>query len=122
MNYESIIEEFLSNFPEFQEKAMKESKWWNGETRLVHVFFGYVLIPFLKKELICKDNSLIIERIFQFLEKMALSSDEGVKEILGVTILESLGDDRTILEKARRKMGDNTIKISREIEKGLGRE
>ncbi len=122
MKYDNLITEFIVEFPELKERADKESKWWNEEVPLVHVFFGDVLAPFLKTELISLENPRLLNRIFQFLEKMAVSYDEGVQEVLGVTILEWLGDDKKRLEIARKMMGPNTLKMSLEIESGLGRE
>jgi hypothetical protein len=122
MNYDNLIQCFLETFPEFKEVATKESKWWDEEIPLVHIFFIYVLNPYLEKEFKNTENPVLLEKIFRFLEKMAISDDEGVQEVLGVTILERLGDDKKILEMAREKMGPNTLKMSHEIEKGWGRE
>jgi hypothetical protein len=64
----------------------------------------------------------LLKRIFDFFERMALSPDNMVPELLTMETLEYLGDDKTILKKARKLMGRETLKLSHEIEKFWGRE
>lgn len=126
LTYQNIIELFLKDFPEFRDKAEEDKVFWQeeeDEKPLIHVFFGDILNPFLVNEALIKtDDTALIKRLFQFMEKMSVSKDVKVQEVLGVTILEGLGDDRKILKKARKFMRPETLKMSHEIEKGLGRE
>jgi hypothetical protein len=81
------------------------------------VFFGVVLSSFLVEEgLVKRDNSALLKRIFTFMERMAISKDERVQEVLGVTILERLYGEKKILKRARKIMLPETLKMSYEIE------
>jgi len=122
MIFNTVIKELMSNFPEFEEVAENEFEYWRQESPPPHVFFANVLDTYLVKEMADIKNVKLVEQIFDFLEKMAISEDEKVQEILGVTILEYLGNDKRILKKARTFMRPHTLKMSYEIEKGLGRE
>jgi hypothetical protein len=123
MNYQSIIEEFINKFPEIEEESQKElSKKWHEEQQLPDVFFGNVLNLILVKELKTMKNYKLLDRLFNFLELMAISGDESIKGILTATILEYLGDDKQILKKARSLMGKETLRLSHEVEKSWGRE
>jgi hypothetical protein len=123
MNIDTLITDFIIQFPELEVAAKKELKRWEGEEEVPHdVFFGYILNPFLEKELVSGKNKSFLQRIFSFLEVIALSQDERVRWVLSTTILEKLGDDKKILQKARSLMGSNTLRMSHEVEKYLGRE
>lgn len=86
------------------------------------VFFGDVLNPFLLEELSTMRNRELLQRIFNFLESMAVSGDKEVGWVLTASILERLGDDKIILERARSLMEPETLKLSHEVEKSWSRE
>jgi hypothetical protein len=56
-----------------------------------------------------------------FMERMATSPDESLRNALQVSVLEELGDDRARLQKARLAMRPATLALSREIERFWGR-
>jgi hypothetical protein len=117
LNKDNLAELFINEFTEFK-PLLKEHIEYNEEL-LPHVFFGECndyFIQFLKK-----DKTEELERLFDFLERMATEGDDYVKELLSVTILERLGDDRKILNSAYKYMCNETRKASDEIEKFLGR-
>ncbi|RXJ04372.1 hypothetical protein DS745_03025 [Anaerobacillus alkaliphilus] len=120
MNREKLTEYFLKNFPEY-EATLKEHLDDYGEL-LAHVFYGDTicvkLIELLKDD---TDNEEEIKKIFLLLEKMAVEGDIDVKEVLQVSILEVLGDDKDLLEKSYKYMGDKTNIASDEIERFWGR-
>ena len=78
----------------------------------------FVFNPFFKEALALKRKDVsLIKRIFEFLEEIAQSSDIEIKNILGVTILESLSP--TQLELAKKYMRPQTKKILIELENYL---
>lgn len=117
MTYESLIKEFIGTFPELKDKAEEEAKWWDGEIQLVHVFFSTVLNRFLVKELTSLENPKILARVFNFLESMAVSEDEGVQEVLVVTTLEYLSNYEVAVKNAKPLMLPNTRKLYDAMEK-----
>jgi hypothetical protein len=129
LTYENIIDQFLKEFPEFKQKAEDEKEWWypehdedENDEPLVVIFFANVLNQFLVEALRTLDDPELLIRIFNFFERMALSPDELIPGILQAETLEYLGDDKLILERARKFMGAQTLKLSHEIEKNWGRE
>jgi hypothetical protein len=121
MNYEMLNDMLIQNVPELKQAYLKELEWWDGEQPGAHNIFGDVLNPYLIERLDQMDDEKVLKRVFNFLESMALSEDEKVKEVLTCTVLERLGDDTKILERAEAFMGENTKKLSQDVEKGLGR-
>ncbi|WP_422121654.1 DUF7674 family protein [Peribacillus frigoritolerans] len=60
-----------------------------------------------------------LEKLFSFFERMETEGDDYVSELLSVTILKRIGDDKKILNKTYKYMGKETRKDSNEIEKFL---
>jgi hypothetical protein len=119
MNYNNIVDKLLDALPEVKPMYEKELDWW--DEILPHIVFGDVFNQFLFSLLRedCPKDTLI--RVFLFLEKMAVCPDKNVQGVLGVSVLEQLGDDPILLERSTKYMGEATKKISDEIEEGLGR-
>ncbi|MDQ0087494.1 hypothetical protein J2T12_000888 [Paenibacillus anaericanus] len=120
MEYNNVVQIMLEAIPEITPMYEKELDWW--DEILPHIVFGDVLSPYIITLLRESNPEQTLEKVFDFLEQMAISSDERVQEVLAVTVLEQLGDDPLILEKARQYMGCETKKMSVEIEKGWGRQ
>jgi hypothetical protein len=117
LNKDNIAERFVNEFPEFKPLFEEHIQYNDGEL-LPHVFFGECndyFIKFLETE-VTKE----LEKLFDFFERMA-KGDEYVQELLSVTILERLGDNKEILNTAYKYMGKETRKASNEIEKFWGR-
>jgi len=90
-----------------------------NEELLPHVFFGECTGIFI--DYINEDNSQVLQKLFRVFEIMATQGNDDVVNILCVTILERLGDDRKVLNTSRKYMGKETRKLSDETEKGWGR-
>jgi hypothetical protein len=119
-NKESIVQSFVELFPEFKDN-LKDHIDYNDEI-LPHVFFGDEVNPVLVK--LIKDNTDInkLVRIFNFLEEsMFNNADMSVRQILSTTILARLGDEPELLKTSFGYMGENTKKLSGEIELFLER-
>ncbi|KIL74843.1 hypothetical protein [Bacillus badius] len=121
LNSNNIIEVFLEAVPEIKDIYKDEMEFWEGEFPGLHNIFGDVLNPFLLEQLKTEENSVLLQRIFDFLEKMATSIDSDIDNVLVVTILARIGDDIGWLKKAVKYMGSNTLKKSYQFEKELGR-
>ena len=118
MEYKDLAIHFTDVFEEYK-PILQEHIEYNGEI-LNHVLFGECNDYFI--ELIGKDKDVHkIQKLFVFLELMATSGDNDVKELLSVTILARLGDSKKLLKTAYKYMGTETRKASIEIEISLGR-
>ena len=125
MKYETLIETIIENIPEIQERANEESRWWqpvDNEEPLVYIFMGNIINPFLIDLLDKMEDQNLIDRVFELFEIMAKSDDNRIRDVLSAGVLEVLGDDPKILEKARSFMRTNTLLLSHETEMSWGRE
>lgn len=117
MDKDNLAVQFANEFTEFK-PLLEEHIEYNGEL-LPHVFFGECNEYFI--QLLEKEKTDKLEKLFNFFERMATKGDDYVKELLIVTILERLGDDKKILNTTYKYMGKETRKVSDEIEKFWGR-
>jgi len=108
-----LIDEFNDLKPVLQEHIEF------NEELLPHVYFGECNEFFINY--INEDKPQVLQRLFSVFEIMATQGNDDVVNILCVTILERLGDDRKVLNTARKYMGKETRELSDETEKGWGR-
>ena len=92
---------------------------WSSETAknsydLPYIIFGLVFVPFIKENILNNNQEEII-RIFDFLEDMACSQDENVRDLLQVGILEALWEDANIFHRAVKNMHNKTLEINQSI-------
>ena len=120
MDKDSFMAEFLNYFPEY--KVDVEQHLIDYGELLLHVFIGDTLnekmIVLLNDEIKYKSD---LKKMFQLLEDMASEGNPDIKELLSVTILERLGDDKILLKKSYKYMGEKTKKASCSIENFWGR-
>ncbi|MDF2066516.1 hypothetical protein [Bacillus sp. Cr_A10] len=118
MKYKDLAIHFTDEFEEYKRDLQEHIEFY--EEILNHVFFGECNNYFI--ELIGKEKDIPrIKELFDFLELMATSGDDEVKELLSVTILARLGDSKEILKTSYKYMGSETRKASNEIEMFWGR-
>lgn len=118
MEYKNLAAHFTGEFEEYK-RYLQEHIEFNGEI-LNHVFFGECSNYFI--ELIGKERDIPkLKELFNYLELMATSVDDEVKELLSVTILAQIGDSKEILKKSYKYMSSETMKASNEIERFWGR-
>ena len=75
----------------------------------------------LEKLLKTNEKQEKIRRYIDFVEDMYANGDDDVQNIVGVTILECLGDDETVLRSAFSYFSEELMLASQSIEKGWGR-
>jgi len=119
MNVEECALQFIEEFPEYN-KAYHEHMNDYGKV-LGHVFFGDAINETLTVLLKKNEDINTIQRYINFINYMYKIGDDAVKNIVIVTILEYLGDDKQVLSNAYNLLDDDIIKESIENEKSLGR-
>jgi hypothetical protein len=92
-----------------------------GDEPGLHIVVGDVLGPYVVGTVGSGDGDRL-KAVCAFMERMATSPDERLRNALTVSVLERLGDDREQLEQARLAMGPETLSLSHEIERFWGRE
>jgi len=110
--YETIYESLLERFPEFREQYDHEMDVVDCYKPGPHVLYGNVLNHYVTELLRANKDSKMILRIFDFYEEMAQSEDEEVNNLLQVTLLEYLWDEKEIYRKALDYMLPATRRVN----------
>lgn len=116
-------EEFLRRMLDFlpsANDAYRKSIEDYGEV-LETVIIEDIFIPEIIKLLSEERNSNLLESIFEYFEEVSNDEDVHLKNIFSSTVLEILGNDRSILETARKYMGIKTMQLQIEADRALGR-
>ena len=113
-----IIDDFLKQmtiyFPTIK-KDLDEHIQEFGE-RLDTIVIEDIIMPEII-ELLEKDaDTKKLKVIFDYFEDVCINSDDYLNNVFSITALEILGNDKNILEKAKKYMGPITIKLQREAD------
>ena len=117
-NTEVFFEQMKELLPDTEEKC-DESIKLHGEL-LETVIIEDVFMPEILKLLSDDKKIETLKAVFDYIEKV-VNEDNHLKDILSITIMEILGNDKTVLKTARKYMGDTSIKLQLEADKELGR-
>ena len=118
MKYDELYKTFKEEIPEGSSFfEVKEKENLIDETDGIHIVFGMVIVPYILN--IVQNNKMLeINKVFLFLENMAICEDIKIKEVLDFTVLEQLVDEgQDILEQCKQYMKKNTLKHCEEVEK-----
>ncbi len=119
LSKENIVDKMLEAIPEVLPMFKEELGWWDEV--LPHIVFGDVLNPYVIQLLRTNKETSTIKHIFDFYERMATCDDLYVKQILTTTVLEGLGDEKAIINRAREYLGTQSIECLNEVSKAIGR-
>ena len=115
--YDEIVNELLAEFPEIS-KNYEEEITWNKETFQGQdtegqtVYFDRCFCDYIGRLLVDESQDDIkIEKIFAFLEDMAVSEDQEVRNLLQVTVLEYLRSWYLLQNESEKRMLPETKKI-----------
>ena len=64
---------------------------------------------------------VVADEIFNYFEEVCINSDDYLNNVFSITTLEILGNEKNILEIAKKYMGPVTIKLQREADLAIGR-
>ena len=118
MKYDELYKTFKEQIPEgYTFFEVKEKEHLIDETDGMHIVFGMVIVPYILH--IVQNNKLFeINKVFLFLENMAICDDIKIKEVLDFTVLEQLVDEgHDTIEQCKQYMGKNTLMHCEEVEK-----
>ncbi|KQY94712.1 resolvase [Paenibacillus sp. Root52] len=121
MNVKS--EEFFRKMIDFlpsSDAAFRESITTYGEvleTIIIEDIFMPEILVLLKEE----TNIDLIKRIFAYFEEVSTCGDAHLINLLSITALEVLGNDRSILTTAQKYMGLTTTQLQIEADRSIGR-
>lgn len=112
--YKTFKEEISEGYSFFE---IKEKENLIDETDGMHVVFGMVIVPYILY-IVQNNKTLEINKVFSFLENMAICEDVKIKEVLDFTVLEQLVDERQdVLGQCKQYMKKNTLEHCEEVEK-----
>lgn len=116
-------EDFLKAMLEFipsAENEYRKSIEFNGKV-LETVIIEDVFMPEILKLLTEDMNINLLKSIFDYFEEVSNSEDSHLLNIFSITVIEILGNDRTVLEIANKYMGPRTKQLQVQADKDLGR-
>ena len=117
LSYYEANDRLLEAVPELSDLYRTERERWGAETPPPHVVFEDLLDPLIRKALAAGD-SRILERVFDFLERLSSSNDPQLHDLVAVAVCERLSEDPVEVARLRRYMGRRTRAILRQV---LGR-
>lgn len=92
----------------------------NGEV-LETVIIEDVFMPEIITLLIEDTKIELLEHIFDYFEEISNCEDDYFLNIFSITVLEILGNDKTILRIAQKYMGPKTKQLQEKADRDLGR-
>jgi hypothetical protein len=117
MTYQEINSILAERFPELSVAIKNEESFWKYEDVPSYCLYGSVVEPFIAKLLTEETNIPLIKRFFDFFEEMSNCNDEEVKNLVQVSILESLWGNSEILNTAHKYMHPQTRMLCDELRK-----
>jgi hypothetical protein len=117
MEYNNIIEILLKEFPELIPKY-EEDKFFLKN--LPHSVFELIFVEYFIELFSKESDEIKFTQVADFIEKMFICSDNYVKGVALVSVLESLLPERYVLEKARQYFGEKTKENLDELEEKYG--
>ncbi len=115
--YAEIVNELLAEFPEISKNYEEEITWikdtFQGQdTEGQTVYFDRCFCDYIGRLLVDESQDDIkIEKIFAFLEDMAVSENQEVRNLLQVTVLEYLRSWYLLQNESEKRMLPETKKI-----------
>lgn len=118
------IETFLDKMLVFFQKLNKEYDMHieKYSERLDTVVIEDVFMPQIISLLENDENNVILKEVFDYFEIVSNNAEYKLLNVFSVTVLEILGNDANILNKAKKYMGPRTTELQIEADKDLGRD
>ncbi len=119
--YNSIdlfFEEMLKMFPQTIQEYDAHIREYDG--RLDSVVIEDIIMPEIIKVIRTNDEAMLV-RLFDYLEEISLIDDAYLINLLTISVLEKIGDEKNIFNNAKRFMGEKTKSLQIRSDIGLGR-
>ena len=120
MIIETFFEQMIRFFPKNREKLEKHIFEY-GE-RLDTIVIEEIIMPEVIELLKKNSNEKKLTEIFDYFEDVCINADDYLNNVFSITVLEILGNDKTILETAKKYMGPVTVKLQRQSDIAIGRQ
>lgn len=120
MIIETFFEQMIGFFPKNREKLEKHIFEY-GE-RLDTIVIEEIIMPEVIELLKKNSDEKKLTEIFDYFEDVCINADDYLNNVFSITVLEILGNDKTILETAKKYMGPVTVKLQRQSDIAIGRQ
>ena len=120
MTIENFLEKMISFFPKTREGLAKHISEY--EERLDTIVIEEIIMPEVIDLLKKNNDEKKLKEIFDYFEDVCINSDDYLNNVFSITALEILGNEKNILETAKKYMGPVTIKLQREADLAIGRQ
>lgn len=120
ITYAKLISVFLYNFPEVIKNNQDEIDAMKNEIEQNFIYMFYedivkkIFLNLLTREYcshITNDEVCLLQKLVNFFEKLAISTDKEVVNLLGIAVFEELSLNIDILNLAYDLVGDKTKEI-----------
>lgn len=119
MSIEDFLKKMIDFFPLISVEVDEHISVY--EERLDTIVVEEIIMPqvidLLKKEI----DSEKLKEVFDYFEEVSINSDDYLSNVFSITALEILGNEKYLLERAKKYMGPVTTKLQRQADLGLGR-
>lgn len=121
MDLNEFMERLQAFFPYLKDTIDKQVEFNNGKVLHI-VIIEDIYMPEIIKLLEEESDKEKLKKLFDFFEKVSTCDNKVlVENYFSVTVLEILGNDKKILDIAKKYMGPVTTKLQREADLTLGR-
>ena len=120
MTINHFLEKMISFFPKTREKLAEHISEY--EERLDTIVVEEIIMPEVIALLRENTDEKKLKEIFDYFEDVCINADDYLNNVFSITALEILGNEKTILETAKKYMGPVTIKLQREADLAIGRQ
>ena len=112
MRYEELQQILGERFPQLLPSISHYFDTYGYDYFAPHILYHAVLNPYVEELLQKENDNKLLKEVFTFYEELAKSGDEEVKNLLQVTLLEALWEEKKLLSKACVYMLPETKKIN----------
>lgn len=116
---EEFIENMLSFFPSVRDEYCESVERY-GEV-LESIIIEDIFMPKVLELLNVNNDFILLKRIFNYFEDVANCGEEYIINLFTITVLEVLGNDKSILDTAIKYMGPETKQLQIRADTNLGR-
>ena len=120
LKIDDFFKMMIKIFPNISNKVNERMKdnFEGLDTIVIEEIIMPEVIELLKKD----EDKEKLKEIFEYFEEICLYSDEYMNNIFSITVLEILGNEKSVLETAKKYMGPVTTKLQREADIAIGRQ
>ena len=97
----------IEEFPELKDNYEQEVCWQDNDDTGAHTVYGDVFTPFIEKNIENQDDKKIIE-ICNFIEELLSINDEYIENVICLSVLERIIDNKANLEYFKKFAKENT--------------